>query len=279
MDFVKEGKLDEERKRRQAEWERVRSKEDPVEAPAEVFDNRTLYDKLKEQNDIKKKEFEDQYSLKNQVRGVDGDEVHFLNECDRVRLQREKEIRMEERKELEQVKKAAQIASPDSVPKIVVTLPTNKKENKQAELLAHAIKRKSSQPGSASSTLIKLANTSFEKITSDSTRKTSSKLHLNKENESSSDGSSESGSGDESDTRGRKKLKEEPKSTAAVSVRASQIVAGILPGLGDYDSDSSSVSENSTDDDHDENEGSLNTHALLNRKSSDISAAAKLTKL
>ena len=30
MDFVKEGKLDEEKKRRQAEWERVRSKEDPI---------------------------------------------------------------------------------------------------------------------------------------------------------------------------------------------------------------------------------------------------------
>ena len=30
MDFVKEGKLDEERKRKQAEWERVRTKEDPI---------------------------------------------------------------------------------------------------------------------------------------------------------------------------------------------------------------------------------------------------------
>jgi hypothetical protein len=33
------------------------------EAPPEVFDNRTLYDKLKEQNDIKKAEFESQYAL------------------------------------------------------------------------------------------------------------------------------------------------------------------------------------------------------------------------
>ncbi len=30
MDFVNEGKLDEEIKRRQAEWERVRKKDDPV---------------------------------------------------------------------------------------------------------------------------------------------------------------------------------------------------------------------------------------------------------
>ena len=30
MDFVNAGKLDEEIKRRQAEWERVRKKEDPI---------------------------------------------------------------------------------------------------------------------------------------------------------------------------------------------------------------------------------------------------------
>ena len=63
--FVGEGKVDEENKRRQAEWERVRKPSDPVEAPAEVFDNRTLYDKLKEQHEIKKKSFEDQYAMSN----------------------------------------------------------------------------------------------------------------------------------------------------------------------------------------------------------------------
>jgi hypothetical protein len=30
MNFVQEGKLDEEKKRRQAEWERVRGKDDPI---------------------------------------------------------------------------------------------------------------------------------------------------------------------------------------------------------------------------------------------------------
>ena len=97
-----------------------------VEAPPEVFDNRTLYDKLKEQHEIKKKEFEETYSLsqiktinnlkssiisyndidliENQVRGVDSDEVQFLNEIDRARLEKEREIRLQERKELEEVK-------------------------------------------------------------------------------------------------------------------------------------------------------------------------------
>ena len=61
--FVTEDKIEEERKRRQAEWERVRKPSDPIEAPADTFDNRTLYDKLKEQHEIKKKTFEDQFAL------------------------------------------------------------------------------------------------------------------------------------------------------------------------------------------------------------------------
>lgn len=63
-----------------------------------------MYDKLKEQHEIKKKEFEDQHALKNQVRGVDEEEVDFLNEIDHVRSVREKQLRMEENKEVEEVK-------------------------------------------------------------------------------------------------------------------------------------------------------------------------------
>ena len=33
------------------------------DAPPEVFDNRTLYEKLKQQTDLKQKEFEEQYAL------------------------------------------------------------------------------------------------------------------------------------------------------------------------------------------------------------------------
>ena len=34
-----------------------------IEAPPEVFDTRTLYDKLKEQHEIKKAEYESQHAL------------------------------------------------------------------------------------------------------------------------------------------------------------------------------------------------------------------------
>ena len=63
MNFITEDSIEEERKKRQTEWEKVRKPSDPVEAPTDNFDNRTLYDKLKEQHEIKKRDFEDQFAF------------------------------------------------------------------------------------------------------------------------------------------------------------------------------------------------------------------------
>jgi hypothetical protein len=81
--FLTEEQIELDRQRRQADWERVRSAKDPVgehfiltsslpftslylssavEAPPEVFDTRSLYEKLKTQHDAKKKEFEDTWA-------------------------------------------------------------------------------------------------------------------------------------------------------------------------------------------------------------------------
>jgi hypothetical protein len=76
--FLTEEQIEIERQQRQADWERVRAPHDPigmrnfhvisfeffyyVEAPAEVFDTRSLYDKLKVQHDLKKKEYEDMWA-------------------------------------------------------------------------------------------------------------------------------------------------------------------------------------------------------------------------
>lgn len=57
---------------------------------------------------------------------------------------------------------------------------------------------------------------------------------------------------------------------------SSQIVVGVLPGLGEYDSNSSSESDSSDDDDDDESD--LNTSGIVSRNKNDSSAASKLTK-
>ncbi|ELK38441.1 Protein FAM192A [Myotis davidii] len=63
--FVTEAELDERRKRRQEEWEKVRKPEDPEECPEEVYDPRSLYERLQEQKDRKQQEYEEQFKFKN----------------------------------------------------------------------------------------------------------------------------------------------------------------------------------------------------------------------
>jgi hypothetical protein len=60
-----------------------------------------------------------------------------------------------------------------------------------------------------------------------------------------------------------KKLKTES-STNHIYPRT-QIVVGILPGIGDYDTDSSNLSENTSDDENDDENDELNTSDILSR--------------
>lgn len=70
-------------------------------APAEeVFDGRSLYDRLKEQKDAKDLEFEESRQFKNMIRGLDDDDVDHLNEIDNRKLLEERKKQEEELKEL-----------------------------------------------------------------------------------------------------------------------------------------------------------------------------------
>nr|KAF6318445.1 hypothetical protein mPipKuh1_004779 [Pipistrellus kuhlii] len=100
--FVTEAELDERRKRRQEEWEKVRKPEDPEECPEEVYDPRSLYERLQEQKDRKQQEYEEQFKFKNMVRGLDEDETNFLDEVSRQQELIEKQRREEELKELKE---------------------------------------------------------------------------------------------------------------------------------------------------------------------------------
>ncbi|EDL87336.1 similar to RIKEN cDNA 2310065K24 [Rattus norvegicus] len=98
--FVSEAELDERRKRRQEEWEKVRKPEDPEECPEEAYDPRSLYERLQEQKDRKQQEYEEQFKFKNMVRGLDEDETNFLDEVSRQQELIEKQRREEELEEL-----------------------------------------------------------------------------------------------------------------------------------------------------------------------------------
>ncbi|XP_052388120.1 PSME3-interacting protein isoform X1 [Carassius gibelio] len=228
--FVSESELDERRKKRQEEWEKVRKPDEPEEAPEEKYDPRSLYERLQEQKDKKQEEYEEQFKFKNMVKGLDEDETSFLDEVSQKQSLIEKHRRDEEAQELKEYRSALQkLATNESQKK-----ETEKKagpkpsENRtshlsQAHLLAGAVKRRSSSQ------------------TSEGSKKQKTEECV-------------AGNGSQTDQEAV-----EPKSPGAgvprsgvLHLPAAAVCVGILPGLGAYsgssDSESSSDSEGTVDE-------------------------------
>ena len=83
--FVTETEIAERKKVRQEEWERVRKPEDPEAAPEEPVDNRSLWERLEEQKQKKQMDWDEEHKFKNLVRGLNDDEVDFLDKVDDFR--------------------------------------------------------------------------------------------------------------------------------------------------------------------------------------------------
>ncbi|XP_050991718.1 PSME3-interacting protein isoform X2 [Labeo rohita] len=223
--FVSESELDEKRKKRQEEWEKVRKPDDPEEAPEEEYDPRSLFERLQEQKDKKQEEYEEQFKFKNMVKGLDEDETSFLDEVSRQQSLIEKHRRDEEAQEIKEYRSALQkLAATDSqkkdTEKKAVPKPSEHRTShlSQAHLLAGAVKRRSSSQSSEGSKKQKAEE-------------------------------SVAGNGSQTDQEAA-----EPKSPGAGVTRSgvlhlpsAAVCVGILPGLGAYsgssDSESSSDSE------------------------------------
>ncbi|TKS73055.1 Protein FAM192A NEFA-interacting nuclear protein NIP30 [Collichthys lucidus] len=145
--FVSETELDEKRKKRQEEWEKVRKPEDPEEAPEEEYDPRSLFERLQEQKDKKQEEYEEQFKFRNMVRGLDEDESSFLDEVSRQQCLVEKQRRDEEKQELLEYRISFLIVAFESVLLEAEQLWLGGPEQRtshlsQAHLLAGAVKRR-----------------------------------------------------------------------------------------------------------------------------------------
>lgn len=90
--FVTEDEVEERRHRRQKEWEKVRGSNDPLEAPE---DDRPLFDRLSEQRQKQKESWEEEQREKNRVKGLDEDEVRFLEQVDDQKEEIEKKRHQE----------------------------------------------------------------------------------------------------------------------------------------------------------------------------------------
>ncbi|RUS82652.1 hypothetical protein EGW08_009605, partial [Elysia chlorotica] len=139
--FVTEEEVNEQRQKRQAEWEKVRKPEDPEECPEE--ETRSLFDQLKSNQDYAEREREEETKLRNSVKGLDDDEVQFLNFVSNRQLQIEKDRNTEEKSVIAEVQeKAGQTSASKETPQSSTNPSISSNRNSQRLLLQGAIKRK-----------------------------------------------------------------------------------------------------------------------------------------
>ncbi|XP_052839064.1 PSME3-interacting protein [Drosophila gunungcola] len=151
--FVTEAEAAEQRQRRQEEWERVRQPEDPLERPEEPYDARSLYERLKQNKDKKDMEYEEAHKLKNLIRGLDDDEVQFLELVDAHKMNAERQQMRDEELELKDFRNRVEKLQEESVDKkLQAELKTTAKSagasagrNSQKSLLGQGIKRKNGE--------------------------------------------------------------------------------------------------------------------------------------
>jgi len=106
LNFVSEDTLEAKRKQRQEEWEKVRTAEDPVEAPEEEVDDRSLYHRLQEQKMAKEAEKTEEHKLRNMVQGLKKDETDFLDFVATKQMQHNREKEKEEENLLKEIEEA-----------------------------------------------------------------------------------------------------------------------------------------------------------------------------
>ncbi|XP_066588722.1 PSME3-interacting protein isoform X2 [Prorops nasuta] len=104
--FISEAEIAEQRRIRQEEWEKVRTADQPLDVPEEAYDTRSLYERLQEQKNKNDAEYEEAHKLKNMIKGLDDDEVDFLDLVDRTKLEEERKKNLEEEKEMRDFKAA-----------------------------------------------------------------------------------------------------------------------------------------------------------------------------
>ncbi|XP_011148089.1 protein FAM192A isoform X2 [Harpegnathos saltator] len=229
--FISEAEIAEQRRMRQEEWERVRTADQPLEAPEEVYDPRSLYERLQEQKNKRDIEYEEAHKLKNMIKGLDDDEVEFLDLVDRTKLEEERKKNLEEEKEMRDFKDA-------------VALLQEKKlsEKLKQELKNPAASSKNTFCGSSRPSQLKLLAGVIVKRSDKQKQKETSKGIKRKL--STSDNDIDTTKKEEIDT-SCEQAKNMPK---RVNSDCGLKCIGILPGLGTYEDSSDSDCSSDTDE-------------------------------
>ncbi|XP_028029458.1 PSME3-interacting protein [Bombyx mandarina] len=218
--FISESEILESRRRRQEEWDKVRTEDQPREAPEEEYDSRPLFQRLEEQRMKKDAEYEEAHKLKNMIRGLDDDEVGFLDLVERTKAKAAQQISIEEQKEMQEFReRVSNLAESEEMTRLRAQLALGKtqttnttptQKNKLQGLIVR--KRKASEI----------------------------------EEENQKDAPPAKTNGVVSNNVATSKIQAD----SGIVVGALS-VAGVLPGLGHYRSDSSTDTTDSSDDESD----------------------------
>lgn len=257
--FISEAEIAEQRRLRQEEWERVRSAEQPLEAPEEAYDPRSLYERLQEQKNKRDAEYEEAHKLKNMIKGLDDDEVEFLDLVDRTKLEEERKKNLEEEKEMRDFKAAVASLQEKSL-----------NEKLKQELKNPQIVNKNVSCGSSRTSQLKLLAGVVvkrpEKQKQEVTRGIKRKLSDDNINASVKEDSEKSEHTDIKNLECESTYQDDSLEIK-YSDTGSMKCIGILPGLGSYDDSSDSECSSDTDQDP---EPSHTKYDLLGRKIVDL---------
>ncbi|XP_029038878.1 PSME3-interacting protein isoform X1 [Osmia bicornis bicornis] len=258
--FISEAEIAEQRRIRQEEWERVRTADQPLEAPEEQYDPRSLYERLQEQKNKRDSEYEEAHKLKNMIKGLDDDEVEFLDLVDRTKLEEERKKNLEEEKEMRDFKAAVASLQEKSL-----------NEKLKQELKNPQIVNKNVSSGSSRTSQLKLlagvvVKRSEKQKQGDITRGVKRKLSPVEENNTPKKEKCEVNEQPVSES-----LKCDSDMFEDVSLQNKNVVSlgsgmkciGILPGLGSYEDSSDSDCSSDTDQDPEPNHSKYD---LLGRK-------------
>ena len=258
--FISEAEITEQRRIRQQEWERVRTADQPLEAPEEPYDTRSLYERLQEQKNKRDAEYEEAHKLKNMIKGLDDDEVEFLDLVDRTKLEEERKKNLEEEKEMRDFKAAVASLQEKSL-----------NEKLKQELKNPQIVNKNVSSGSSRTSQLKLlagvvVKRSEKQKQGDATRGVKRKLSSDEsietmKNEDCPVNEEKTTENIECETNALKDDSSENKTT--VDNMGGMKCIGILPGLGSYGDSSDSDCSSDTDQDP---EPSHSKYDLLGRK-------------
>ncbi|GLH04806.1 hypothetical protein R5R35_010134 [Gryllus longicercus] len=263
--FISEAELAERRRARQEEWDKVRKPDDPEEAPEEHYDPRSLFERLEEQKQKRDMEYEEAHKLKNMIKGLDDDEVEFLDLVDRTKIEQERRKCSEEAREIKDFREAVATLQEKSLEQRINTeirqqtrpasnsqqtgLSSLGSRTSQTRLLAGAVRKRHADSPTTAANPKKPCTSSDE--SADVEPKTNQEAEQNNSQESKQNDVLESDPHEKSSR--KRKERDDGESNGEVTngppVGGAMRCIGILPGLGVYHDSSDSEQSSDTDQD------------------------------